>query len=880
MMKGLNIYIGLTVAALAVLAGLAWPAERAPQLPAPGVIDQIVHDRGNIVTTVQNFGYIGGYSWAGRPSGRWPANTTHDYLAEMRFWIGGINDAGDTLLDNTADDFNPIPSWIAGSLTPDIRLSTDPERYDYDASDTVGAGIGYPANGWRVWDPVNEQWVYNQVYSFIDSTFHEGGPLGVQESVCRFADDALGYPVMGLEITQTVRQWNYKYNKDMIFFTLQIRNASTENYHDVAIGLYCDFDVGGPDPATGENGRLGDLVAFDPSLDLAWTYDEDGYDPGWGPNVVTGVMGTVILSTPGDIGMTSFNTGQWEFLPQTDKGRFAMINNTEFDQSLPPTDQYYVQAVRGIDLPAGQTIQFDFALVAAPNAEYLYTTAERAKALYDMHFIMPRPPDPPHVRATAGDGTVKLVWDAVSEASVEPTTGQTDFRGYRIYRSSDRGVTWGTKITNPDYSEGPGYYPLATFNKDLVFNRIPHSYVDSNVTNGMQYWYMVAAFDSGQQNIDTLQNEPGTPENSTYVVRVVPRDNPLGYVDPQENMKQLYTGIWKPSRRDAVNIVVVDSAAITGDDYAVTFAENCSDLLWYLINTTTGDTVLADQDKLDGLYYDYPLADGFHAVVHKPERVPNDIRQSQYAIPNRRTLVPLFVQQFSDAVGCNDIYRYDAEIRFTATGSVAYDFFTGNPINVPFEVWNVTTDSQQACWIADWNSDGEWTPTDIDYVLLVNFDYDNGAMHPEAYPDYFTWMMAFDPDSSQPAAGNVLYIEGSGIPSPEDEYVFSSYELSKSLATQDLKKIHVVPNPYLGRAKWETHPGERKIQFADVPNVCTIRIYTLAGELIRTINHDDGSGTQDWDMLSEAGRGIASGVYLFNVESQYGNFTGKFAVIK
>ena len=91
---------------------------------------------------------------------------------------------------------------------------------------------------------------------------------------------------------------------------------------------------------------------------------------------------------------------------------------------------------------------------------------------------------------------------------------------------------------------------------------------------------------------------------------------------------------------DLLNIIVVDSAAITGDDYAVTFVENCRDLLWYLINTTTGDTVLADQDMVDGLYYDYPLVDGFHIVVHKPERTPDDIRQSQFAVPNTVSLVP------------------------------------------------------------------------------------------------------------------------------------------------------------------------------------------------------------------------------------------------
>ncbi len=874
-MKGFNIHIGLTVTALLVLASLAWPAEQTAQLPAPGVIDQIVHDRGNIVTTVQNFGYIGGYSWAGRPSGRWPANTNHDYLAEMRFWIGGINDAGDTLLDNTADDFNPIPSWIAGSLTPDIRLSTDPERYDYDASDTVGAGIGYPANGWRVWDPVNEEWVYNQVYSFIDSTFHEGGPLGVQESVTRFADDALGYPIMGLEVTQTIRQWNYKYNKDMIFFTLQIKNASSENYHDVAIGLYCDFDVGGPDPATGENGRLGDLVAYDPSLDLAWTYDEDGYDPGWGPTVVTGVMGTVILSTPGDVGMTSFNTGQWEFLPQTDKGRYEMIDNTEFDQSLPPTDQYYVQAVRGIDLPAGETVQFDFALVAAPTAEYLATTAERAKALYDQYYIGPKPPDPPTTKVTAGDGVIRLHWDDAAENSIEPTTGQTDFKGYKIFRSTDRGVSWGTLTNNPDDSKGPDYYPLALYLPDDL-GRIGHTYVDSNLTNGMEYWYSIVAYDTGSTASEPLQNDRGNPESATNTVRVVPRDDPIGYLTPQSTMKHSYTGNWQQSD-DAVSVYVIDESAVTGHDYTVSFADDCAQLFWYLIDANTNDTILADQDQLDGLPGTYPLADGMQVVV-QTARVPNALYQSQFAIPGQQSM-DVIAEQFDPTVGCNEYFRNDVEIRFTATGSVAYEWFTGAPINVPFEVWNVSTDTQLGSWVVDWSEDGGWTIADMDYIILTGFDYDNGNFHPEALPDYLTWLTALDP-ASVPADGDAWMIEGPRLPSPEDQFDFSSRKIVASTASQNLKKIKVVPNPYLGYAKWETHSGEHKIQFADIPDNCTIRIYTLAGELIRTIDHNDGTGTEDWDMLSEAGRGIASGVYLYHVESQYGNFTGKFAVIK
>ena len=206
---------------------------------------------------MQNYGYIGGYSYAGRPSGRWPANSGHDYLAEMKFWVGGVNDAGDTLLADTDEDFNPLPNWAAAVRPTDIRLSTDTTRYPYDPTDTVGLGIGFPAYGWQVWDAAGQQWAYNQVYHTLSASYYPGGPVGVQESICRFGDDALGAPVMGLEITQIVRQWNYTDIRDFIMFSMEITNASDQDYHNVAFGIYCDYDVGGLDPATGENGRSG-----------------------------------------------------------------------------------------------------------------------------------------------------------------------------------------------------------------------------------------------------------------------------------------------------------------------------------------------------------------------------------------------------------------------------------------------------------------------------------------------------------------------------------------------------------------------------------------------------------------------------------------------
>jgi hypothetical protein len=866
--------IKLTICFLLIMGTtVAAGAIRVSMLPDPDIRDQVIHDHGNLATTVDNFGYVGGYYWAGRPSGTWPTNSGRHYLAEMRFWIGGINSLGDTLLANTNDDFKPLMNWSLAESPTDIRLSTDTATYPYDPADTIGAGIGYPAYGWRVWDVATRDWIYNQVYHTLSSSYYPGGPLSVQESTCRYADDNSGSAVLGIEFTQTVRQWNYKQLRDIVFFTIEVTNVSAEDYTNIAFGLYCDFDVGGSDPVSGDNGRLGDLVDHDIDLDLAWTYDEDSYDPGWGPSVETGVMGTVLLATPGDVGMTSFNTGQWEFLPTTDVGRYELIDNTDFDMSLPPTDQYYVQGVRGIDFPAGTTIRIDFALLAAPNSDLLKTVAQEAANLYASNYIAARPPDLPLAKAAPGHKMTALRWDETAELSLDPSTGSADFRGYKVFRSTDAGETWGSLKINADYSVGPDYVPLKVFEFD-DFGRIAHTYVDENLINGMEYWYAVVSYDSSSLEADYTS---GTPETAENIVRVVPRSNPVGYISPQASLVHVYSGSWEAGN-DSVNVFIVDQGEVTGDDYRLTFAEDCTDLTWNLTNTTIDEVVLADQDQFDGDASTFPVVDGLQIVIQN-HRVPDTAYQSGFAMAEDITLETSLLEEFSPSVGCNSHFRNDIELRFTAGGSVAYDWFTHDPVSVPFEVWNITVDSQVGAWIADFGGDGEWTVTDEDYIMITNYDYDDGSYNPDVRSEYLTWIMSFDVGSN-PGNGDVFTIKGPRLISPDDVFEFSSSKINATVARNDYDHIHVVPNPYLANASWENSEGVRKLQFVNLPEECTIRIYTLAGELIRTLSHTNGTGTEDWNMVSEAGRGIASGLYLYNVESQYGSYTGKFAVIK
>lgn len=119
--------------------------------------------------------------------------------------------------------------------------------------------------------------------------------------------------------------------------------------------------------------------------------------------------------------------------------------------------------------------------------------------------------------------------------------------------------------------------------------------------------------------------------------------------------------------------------------------------------------------------------------------------------------------------------------------------------------------------------------------------------------------------------------------------------------------VKVVPNPYRTDHDYTFEAGgwegvsrrwtenDRVIWFIHLPPKCTIRIFSLAGDLITTIYHDDQTreaaniaanadvlpvGQEEWNLVSESGRAIASGIYVYSVESDFGRQVGKFVIIR
>lgn len=101
-------------------------------------------------------------------------------------------------------------------------------------------------------------------------------------------------------------------------------------------------------------------------------------------------------------------------------------------------------------------------------------------------------------------------------------------------------------------------------------------------------------------------------------------------------------------------------------------------------------------------------------------------------------------------------------------------------------------------------------------------------------------------------------------------------------------RVIVVPNPYYGGADWDLVPNPKDptgthVDFMNLPKgAWTIRIYTVAGDLVRALRNEGPGdvGQMKWDLVSRRGQDIVSGVYLFSVESRFGTQVGKFAVLR
>lgn len=149
---------------------------------------------------------------------------------------------------------------------------------------------------------------------------------------------------------------------------------------------------------------------------------------------------------------------------------------------------------------------------------------------------------------------------------------------------------------------------------------------------------------------------------------------------------------------------------------------------------------------------------------------------------------------------------------------------------------------------------------------------------------YYYVVVAYDPDKPATAARPEMLSQESAKSNYKKTAAGAADPVIPRYAPvpDDMSKIKVVPNPYKGTALFESR-YEDKIMFTNLPPASKISIYSLAGDLVDTIYHDEGYGDVLWDLISRNEQKVVSGLYIYVVERNvpaYDKFIGKFVIIR
>ena len=233
------------------------------------------------------------------------------------------------------------------------------------------------------------------------------------------------------------------------------------------------------------------------------------------------------------------------------------------------------------------------------------------------------------------------------------------------------------------------------------------------------------------------------------------------------------------------------------------------------------------------------------------------------------------------------MYPADYEVRFfddIADSSARPNY---GYVKAKFQVWETTAglvpEQRKVIILELPPEDSLWTPGDR--AVIMQGDETSTT----------SWEFTFLEQAEggiAPNSGDIYYIATTRPFTEGDKYQFttSASLINNEQAINKLDNISVVPNPYVVTNVLEPldrqNPrdrGPRRVYFNHLPKDCIIRIYTITGELVKTLAHHSSmdDGKEFWDLTTDDNFPISYGIYLFHVDAEdLGESIGRFAVIK
>ncbi|NNE70226.1 MAG: hypothetical protein HKN29_07660, partial [Rhodothermales bacterium] len=610
---------------------------------------------------------------------------------------------------------------------------------------------------------------------------------------------------------------------------------------------------------------------------------------------------------------------------------------------------------------AGQTERISLAIILGVTEDEVLNSRDKALQAYLEDYQFAQAPITPELSVVPGDGKVTLYWDSDAEDSFDNFLAglgrnPNDFEGYRVYRSTDPAFLDALTITD-GFGNALLRKPIAQFDKINGFsgfhpvdvngvkfylgtNRqdpgedeqgLTHSFVDTDVTNGIRYFYAVTAYDFGS----TIDNIPPTETpiriqrladgsilTGRNVVEVTPTAPVAGFKGADITDLTRVEG----ATSSRIGYEIIDPTVLEdGERFRITFEDtlrlggrNFPDTLitknYTLTNVSTGETLIdRSRSFLNGS--EFPVFDqegdplGFKLdFILEPFIVLNK-SASGWSNPDvyPPTLEPYLSAGFLKGLRNPADYRVkvvgpgegqSVEIQVARRLTLParptnVQVFRVNPDGsetaIDYAFWDLTGPdfiSAESTQPATFTADPSIGESDL---LILREPQVGGSGDP-----IITWRIGMNfvfRDNENPVQGDVMDVITRKPFLATDAFEFTTSAPSVTRANPDslLGLVSVVPNPYVVTNSFETlNPfstgrGPRVIKFTNLPPQATVRIFTLSGKQITTLRRDEGTnegvmtdplaaenllnGTLDWDLESDDGLTISYGVYLFHVEA-------------
>lgn len=141
-------------------------------------------------------------------------------------------------------------------------------------------------------------------------------------------------------------------------------------------------------------------------------------------------------------------------------------------------------------------------------------------------------------------------------------------------------------------------------------------------------------------------------------------------------------------------------------------------------------------------------------------------------------------------------------------------------------------------------------------VLYAGYLLQN-TTYPQADPKDYKW-----------ENGDKYIIKANAPFTPQDLFEFKTNapSYSSAVAAQDVEAINVFPNPYFGTNNRELNKYQRFVTFNHLPPKATIRVFTVSGTLVKTIQKNDDTQIINWDLRNENGLPAGSGMYVIYID--------------